>query len=1261
MKWGIALTSAILAATTTSALDVSDCSCGFLDAANDQIWTDALIVYFNETNQLPQEFKALDFHHRREFGYNSLYRQGATPDNVMIGNATDENVNEQVLQLWIDQGTGQHYVQGAGIEALRQDIHFGTFRASMRGPNKNTGGSAMSMELYHNRTSFIEVDMCNMQYPEDAKFLALKDGEFPDTKYQLNYTYFANDKNATVGGDPWEFVESKIDWTAKHVNWTFGGNQTRSAKRSRTDLYEPLPLVFKHWSIGDKYWMAGPPNQRNQADLAWVRAFFNSSLTTKDQQTAFDGRCRGVQMCSVDDITLRGSSPYEQAALVPFKEPPMSKSWRVPAGATSGAVFAFGCLTLINVLFRRAPWKLLLARNRGKKVHVEPELSSPSPFVQQLLGVSKDEKTLIPAPPEKKPSVVGFVDVATPVEDKRDSMRRRSVKFFNPFDAGSGDDFVKRHSEAFTSAAEVPRTMSNAQPTDWRRKSMAYHGQLPEMLPERSEQAKKVRKASVAFAEDTTFRNRQASTFQSIKGRSGSTVKALGHVLQHGMHDAERVEPIELQQHLVHSESDSDNGKPNAARRESHANFAGVVMRDPDTLQDVDLSHQSPDARRSTIIRGRQPSVLERYRENHFASIGGVSMASGVSRGSIPMRDWNTQELHEVSTIDPPHESQMKMNRRITLAEAVPVSAVDMPLPKAKEHEARINYLAGLVAFSSLGVTVIHFMLSFNPYAGGLNYGQHYRSEYWARWTVTPAILNPIWLGPFFVTSCRFLAARYLRDGDLGMIAEKTLLRAPRLLLPCFIVAALEYLCFELDFMQWLQYLPSISWSEWAFMSNYDNFGHYLNAMLELAYLIPNAAPQVVSHYCVGVLWSIPVQLQFSFMTLLGVVMIRDIKTHWKRFAFYSWCIIAHWYSLSWGSCFWAGLMLADLQVTYKFSAKVQARPVVSVLFCMVMWVLAIASAAMTLLEDRLDITTMSSERNIHPDMYTGKKLGDTVRGGYPLYFEPRLNTLVFAVSMQFLVETSTWFQAFLSMKVWQPIFPHAFTIYLIHGFIWWTLGSYMVVMIGSSGAPYWGVLLATAVVCYFTLAITVVALSFLTETITAACCRNIARWAMEPKVPKQPTLEPFPRNLFLDRNSDTAALKDEETAVGETGVGAGNMVRRPTLLPGSISDPTARRPTIVDGAILNDAEKAALGATTMSSPKPAQGFEQNNRHSRNFENNRHSQHIADFVIEEEDEEEMDPDDPRYNKSSVASSSTDRNSSSAGASSSSASTSRQAP
>lgn len=615
----------------------------------------------------------------------------------------------------------------------------------------------MSMRLYYNRTSFIELDMCNMQRPSDAKFLYLKDGEFPDPEYQLNYTIFANNTNATVGGDPWQFVESKIDWTRKYVNWTTGGNLTRSEKRSRIDLSEPLPLQFKHWSIGDKYWMAGPPTERNQADVAYVRAFFNSSLTTKAEQKDFDSRCQAADFCSVDDLTLRGSTPYQEEALIPYKEPPASESWRIAAGIVSGSFFAFGCLTLINVLFRRAPWKLLLKRNRGKNVHVEPELSSPSPFVASLLGISDAKPAPIPQPPEKRASKGDISVHSVPVGEadgnpfSADNMRRRSVKWFNPFDSNAKES-VERHDHAYTTGtSEVPRTYSTVQPTDWRRKSLAYHGALPDVVPANSYAG---RKASVAFADDT-FRPRQASIFQSIRSRTGSTMQAIGEVIQHGVvgsnENKHRIEPIELQEGLLPETEKPVRGsvtRGSVARRESQA------------WQEVDLSHQTEANRRHTLTRGRQPSVLERYRENHFASIASGPRAS---RTSISVKDWNTQRMSEVDTVDPPHESQIRPDRRITLAEAVPVAAVDMPLPKAKQHEARINYLAGLVAFSSIGVTLIHFFLTFSPYSGGLNYGQHYRSEYWARWTVTPAILNPIWVSqqyfPCLSTSSNRFAA----------------------------------------------------------------------------------------------------------------------------------------------------------------------------------------------------------------------------------------------------------------------------------------------------------------------------------------------------------------------------------------------------------------------------------------------------------------------------------------------------------------------
>ena len=222
---------------------------------------------------------------------------------------------------------------------------------------------------------------------------------------------------------------------------------------------------------------------------------------------------------------------------------------------------------------------------------------------------------------------------------------------------------------------------------------------------------------------------------------------------------------------------------------------------------------------------------------------------------AIDMRNWNTQPRMSTATIDPPFNA-INAKRRPTMAEAVPVPAIDLPLPQARSGEKRVNYLAGLVAFACLGVTVIHFCLTFVPYAGGLDSDIHYRSEYWARWTIQPVLMNPIWLGPLFVTSCRFLAGGFLKNGDLKDIAVKMFLRAPRMLIPVVIVAILEYFLLEQGLVGWLLWLPSITWSSWPYIVDYSNYGQFINDILELAYLIPNAAPQIVTHYCVGVLWT---------------------------------------------------------------------------------------------------------------------------------------------------------------------------------------------------------------------------------------------------------------------------------------------------------------------------------------------------------------------------------------------------------------------
>ena len=126
--------------------------------------------------------------------------------------------------------------------------------------------------------------------------------------------------------------------------------------------------------------------------------------------------------------------------------------------------------------------------------------------------------------------------------------------------------------------------------------------------------------------------------------------------------------------------------------------------------------------------------------------------------------------------------------------------------------------------------------------------------------------VTQLWIGHFFFTATRFLTTNYLKNGNLEDIAKKLLRRAPRLFVPIVIIFTLEYFTMEMGLLAALQELPSVGYSTWPYTVAPPNFGVYLNDLIQLAYVIPNAIPENVSHYCIGVLWTVPIQLQFTYV-----------------------------------------------------------------------------------------------------------------------------------------------------------------------------------------------------------------------------------------------------------------------------------------------------------------------------------------------------------------------------------------------------------
>ncbi|KAI8935843.1 hypothetical protein NX059_007360 [Plenodomus lindquistii] len=536
-------------------------------------------------------------------------------------------------------------------------------------------------------------------------------------------------------------------------------------------------------------------------------------------------------------------------------------------------------------------------------------------------------------------------------------------------------------------------------------------------------------------------------------------------------------------------------------------------------------------------------------------TMGGSTPKAGVSRQTSVMFDsreptpWNSNFNVTREELVPPMpgvDSQLTLTTPGGQAAAASTDKIAMaivtepamgPAPRMHAHPPptrdRIDHLAGLTALCSLVVTVMHFGLTYVPAIVMPGGPQHHRSEYWAQKIIAPFILNQMWLGVFFTTSTRFLTSSYLKHGSVEDIAKAAVRRTPRLMIPVASIALLEYFIIDIGGTSYLKYIPSLTWSTWPYVTRYENFGQYISEVIELVFLIPNAVPQITLHYCTGVLWTIAVQLQGSWLVLIGAIIVREIKNPAKRMAFYAFCLVSHWYAQSWGTYLWLGLLLTDLDVTYAYKEYLYKRPLAYypvITFC---WLCVGAGFAVNVVPNWADTTFnfATAEHDIHPDAATGEPLGNTLSAGYPEYFTPRLNGILFAGGMQAIVELSTVVQWFLSTPPFLALFPHVFTIYLLHGLVFWTWGSWLMVFLASRGFVYGVNVAVVGVTSYVLLFLCLPIVTPVIEALGKDVTSLVWTMAQHRSPPRRPTLFPFPKDIFTGRGVNAEAA-DVETGI---------------------------------------------------------------------------------------------------------------------------------
>ena len=1004
------------------------CPCGYYDDKTKNLFTESMIVYFNESTALPiPDFVAETYSHQYEKGWNTQFLEGADPSNLEITNlsSTANATEPSALRMRVSPAKRNHLVIGSSLRSTRRDIQYGSFTSLLRSPGQwaGGGGSALSMALQFNISQKITMNLQNTNMNYTASVSMLANEEFPDATLGVPY---GNMTNGTFGNgtiDPWDYTEFRMDWTKEGVKFYIGGHLARTITKanSKGHYSSPSPLYFKHWSNGNVYSSQGPPKNSTIADVGWVRSFFNSSSMTKQDHVEFGKHCAVSDACLVGDTALRGSTPYSQKETLKWRQvarPRPNRTFEIWLAVSCIALTAF---LLLNPAWKRIHEKVDAARKRTP-VHEPPQLSTPAPIVSRLYD-------------SRAATLAGSANLTPANRTRAPSLR------------------------STTTLNDTRPTSSSMQP---------YSRTGPSSVSSRTELNSKCHPPITAHTDIEINR----SSRSLAKGLLGSENKDLAEWI------FPENPPMTVWPNL--KASDDDSMSKSGTPREDRIAFVD------------ELTTYSPSA------KDLKPAPRDAKLTPSSGGDTGESEADKLDKTVCP----------------PPTENERPKN-----------------LPAAKK---RVDYLAGLVAVSSLLVTAIHFSLTFA--IGAINAGafKHYHSEEVARKTVTPFLLNLLWIGPFLMTSTRFLISSYLRTGELLPLAEKTVGRTPRLMIPITAMVTLEYFLINAGATKWLEYLPSITWSSWPYTAGFTDFGNFLSELIELMYLIPNAAPIITYNYCTGVLWTIPVQLQGSWLTILAVIVIREIKTPWKRFSFYAFCIVNHWYALSWGSYFYVGILLTDLDITYKWRTYLHARPLVYYPMILLCVLTGFAGLGMDLITQWTEVNYATYEYAIHPDINSGLAISQAGHATYPEYFLPRLNGIAFAVGFQAAVELSPLIQKVFSGRFLVFVFPHIFTIYLLHGFIFWSLGAWLCITLAVHGLPYWANLLVVAATCYATIALCLPFLTPVVETLGKNLTADIWMMAREEPVLKKPTLWPFEPRFLLDRyETEHDGKKTKDVKIG--------------------------------------------------------------------------------------------------------------------------------
>ncbi|KAH0538410.1 hypothetical protein FGG08_005010 [Glutinoglossum americanum] len=299
---------------------MSDCECGYsVNATTSQhmVFTDLIETDWLhiknaslDTDWQPQEF---DVSPQNSHG---PYGRAARVANVISNPLNDSHSNsghsvlggDPGLQLWVRAKPEGNLISTGEIDTMRNDILYGSFRASM----KLTGepGTCGAFFYYFNDTQEIDFEFLSSQFNATSSpvnlvlhsSLSLQDGN--DASHSPTFKVMQLPFRPDEG-----FHEYRFDWTPDKVSFYADGQWL-------VDMIQDVPTQSGHiavsqWSNGNELWSGGPPKSDAVMTIQYIKAYFNSSHSNR--QADYARRCSNPSaakaICVVPELS--GSPTFD--------------------------------------------------------------------------------------------------------------------------------------------------------------------------------------------------------------------------------------------------------------------------------------------------------------------------------------------------------------------------------------------------------------------------------------------------------------------------------------------------------------------------------------------------------------------------------------------------------------------------------------------------------------------------------------------------------------------------------------------------------------------------------------------------------------------------------------------------------------------------------------------------------------------------------------------------------------------------------------